>query len=164
MESILFYIFGGLTVATALGVVFFRNPISSAASLVLSFFGIAALYAMLNAHFLAVIQVLVYAGAIMVLFIFVIMLLNLQADELHEKPFPKIYLLLTGLVLLAFLFAFAQLFQSAQWIFPPISESFGSIKAVGRLLFTEYLVPFEYSSILLLVAVIAGVVLAKKEL
>ena len=164
METILFYIFGGLTVATAFGVVFFKNPISSAFSLVVSFFGIAALYAMLNAHFLAVIQILVYAGAIMVLFIFVIMLLNLQADELHEKEFPKIYSAISVVALLGFLYAFTHLLQSTQWVFPAISESFGNVKEVGKLLFTEYLVPFEYSSILLLVAVIAGVVLAKRDL
>ncbi len=164
MENILFYIFGGLSVATALGVVFFKNPISSAFSLVVSFFGIAALYAMLNAHFLAVIQILVYAGAIMVLFIFVIMLLNLQPNELHEKPFPKVYWLLSIVSVLAFLLAFTHLFENAHWVFPAVTESFGGVKEVGRLLFTEYLVPFEYSSILLLVAVIAGVVLAKREL
>ncbi len=164
MSEVLFYIFGGLTVATAFGVVFFKNPITSAFSLIVSFFGVAALYAMLSAHFLAVIQILVYAGAIMVLFIFVIMLLNLQPDELHEKTFPKVYWLIAVGVLVAFLIAFVQLFMSLHLVFPAISETFGNVKEVGKLLFTEYLVPFEYSSVLLLVAVIAGVVLAKREL
>src|SRR3990167_2955543 len=103
MELILFYIFGGLAVATALGVVAFRNPISSAFSLIVSFFAVAALYAMLDAHFLAVIQILVYAGAIMVLFIFVIMLLNLQPDELKEYGFSKSFKIATGGLLAAFL-------------------------------------------------------------
>lgn len=164
MEQILFYIFGGLTVATAAGVILFKNPISSAFSLIVSFFGIAALYAMLSAHFLAAIQILVYAGAIMVLFIFVIMLLNLQPDELHEKPFFKVYYAVTILSLALFLFAFSHLLMPFQWIFPSVAENFGSVKAVGKLLFTEYLIPFEYTSVLLLVAMIAGVVLAKREL
>ncbi len=164
MEQILFYIFGGLTVATALGVIVFKNPITSAFSLIVSFFGVAALYAMLQAHFLAAIQVLVYAGAIMVLFIFVIMLLNLQPDELHEKAFPKFYLPFTLLVLAGFGAAFASLLKPLSMVFPGVSETFGTVKEVGKLMFTDYLIPFEYSSILLLVAIIAGVVLAKREL
>ena len=102
MELILFYIFAGLAVATALGVVAFKNPISSAFALVVSFFAIAALYAMLNAHFLAVIQILVYAGAIMVLFIFVIMLLNLQPEELKEYGFSVSFKVATAILLAAF--------------------------------------------------------------
>ncbi len=164
MQDILFYIFGGLTVATALGVVLFKNPITSAFSLIVSFFGIAALYAMLNAHFLAAIQILVYAGAIMVLFIFVIMLLNLQPDELHEKPFTKVYWLFALGALLTFLVAFIQILMPLHLAFPQVVENFGTVKEVGKLLFTDYLVPFEYVSVLLLVAVIAGVVLAKREL
>jgi len=164
MQEVLFYIFGGLTVATGLGVVLFRNPISSAFSLIVSFFGVAALYAMLDAHFLAAIQILVYAGAIMVLFIFVIMLLNLQPDELHEKPFPKIYWIFALGSLAAFLAFFTQLLMPLHLAFPRVAENFGTVKEVGKLLFTEYLVPFEYSSVLLLVAVIGGVVLAKREL
>lgn len=164
MEEILFYIFGGVTLATALGVVLFKNPISSAFSLIVSFFGVAALYAMLQAHFLAVIQILVYAGAIMVLFVFVIMLINLQGDELHEKPFPKFYLPLTLIVLAGFGMALLGLLSPLHLSFPHVLETYGNVKEVGRLLFTEYLVPFEYSSILLLVAVIGGVVLAKREL
>lgn len=164
MELIVFYIFGGLAVATALGVVAFKNPISSAFSLVVSFFAVSALYAMLSAHFLAVVQVLVYAGAIMVLFIFVIMLLNLQGEELKEKGFPTYFKVFTALFLAAFLGGLIFVFKNFQGIFPQANEAFGTVKAVGRLLFTRYFVPFELTSVLLLVAIIGGVVLAKREL
>lgn len=164
MELVVFYIFGGLAVATALGVVAFRNPLASAFSLVVSFFAISALYAMLNAHFLAVIQVLVYAGAIMVLFIFVIMLLNLQGAELKERGFPVHFKVITGLFLAAFLGGLVMVFKDFQVTPPQATEVFGTVKAVGKLLFSQYFVPFEFTSVLLLVAIIGGVVLAKREL
>jgi len=164
MELILFYIFGGLAFATALAVVAFKNPISSAFSLVVCFFAMAALYAMLQAHFLAIIQILVYAGAIMVLFIFVIMLLNLQGEELKEKGFSLGFKLFAGFVLVAVLAAIALAFGKIQSGFGPVAASFGSIQEVGRLMFTKYWFPFEYVSVLLLVAIIGGVYLAKREI
>jgi NADH-quinone oxidoreductase subunit J len=164
MELILFYIFGGIAVATAIGVVAFKNPISSAFSLVISFFAVAALYAMLSAHFLAVIQVLVYAGAIMVLFIFVIMLLNLQGSELAERGFSVPFKLLVGAILAGILGLFVWVFKPFPKAMPKVEESFGTVKAVGQILFTQYWFPFEYVSILLLVAIIGGIVLAKRDL
>jgi len=164
MELIFFYIFAGLAVATALGVVAFKNPISSAFALVVSFFAISAVYAMLQAHFLAVIQVLVYAGAIMVLFIFVIMLLNLQPEELEERGFSTVFKGAAIVVLTAFCFGLIFLFRQMVFVFPKADASFGTVKEVGKLLFTTYWFPFEYVSILLLVAIIGGVVLAKREL
>lgn len=164
MELTIFYIFGALAVATALGVVAFKNPIASAFSLVVSFFAISAIYATLNAHFLAVIQVLVYAGAIMVLFIFVIMLLNLQADELKEKGFSTHFKIIAALFLAAFLGALIFIFKNYLGSFPLATETFGTVKSVGELLFSKYFVPFEFTSVLLLVAIIGGVVLAKREL
>jgi NADH-quinone oxidoreductase subunit J len=164
MELIVFYIFGGLAVATALAVVAFKNPISSAFSLIVCFFAIAALYAMLNAHFLAVIQILVYAGAIMVLFIFVIMLLNLRGEELEERGSSVFFKTITGLLLAGLTGGFFFIFRQMQFGFKPVNNAFGTVKMVGRLLFTEYWFPFEYTSVLLLVAIIGGVVLAKREL
>jgi len=164
MELILFYIFGGLAVATAIGVVAFKNPISSAFSLVISFFAVSALYAMLSAHFLSVIQVLVYAGAIMVLFVFVIMLLNLQGAELEERGFSVPFKFLVGLVLAGILGLLVWAFKPLPKAMPKLADNFGTVKAVGRVLFTQYWFPFEYLSILLLVAIIGGIVLAKKDL
>jgi NADH-quinone oxidoreductase subunit J len=164
MELIIFYIFAGLAVATAIGVVAFKNPISSAFALILSFFAVAALYAMLQAHFLAVIQVLVYAGAIMVLFIFVIMLLNLQPAELEEKGFSWTFKGTVIAFLSVLCFGLAWIFRQTADVFPKVPETFGTVKAVGKLLFTQYWFPFEFTSVLLLVAIIGGVVLAKREL
>ena len=119
---------------------------------------------MLNAHFLAVIQILVYAGAIMVLFIFVIMLLNLQPDELKEYGFSLSFKAATGILLAAFFGFLIFVFQRSKNTFISVSNDFGSVKSVGKLLFTDYWFPFEFISILLLVAIIGGVVLAKREL
>ncbi|MFO1518129.1 MAG: NADH-quinone oxidoreductase subunit J [bacterium] len=164
MELIFFYIFGGIAVATALGVVAFRNPISSAFSLIVCFFAISALYAMLNAHFLAIIQILVYAGAIMVLFIFVIMLLNLQPHELEEKGFSGSFKGLVALVLAGFVGMLISLFKHLSLGFPSVKPTYGTVESVGQLLFTQYWFPFEYVSILLVVALVGGVVLAKRDL
>ncbi len=164
MELIFFYIFATLAVVTALGVVVFKNPISSAFSLVISFFAIAALYAMLSAHFIAVIQILVYAGAIMVLFIFVIMLLNLQKEELTERRASFLFKGTLVLFLGLFLGVLVLILKPLSSGFGIVDPNFGTVKAVGQILFTEYWFPFEYVSILLVVALIGGVVLAKKDL
>ncbi len=164
MQPILFYLFGGLALATALGVIVFKNPISSAFSLIVSFFAMAGLYAMLDAHFLAIIQILVYAGAIMVLFIFVIMLLNLQGDELKERPFHPYFKGLAALLLLGFGGVLYLVLGPMNTSMREVGDGFGSIKEVGTELFTRYWFAFEYTSILLLVALIGGVVLAKREL
>ena len=164
MEIYFFYFFAALTVASALGVVWFRNPISSAISLVVSFFGIAALYVLLQAHFLAIIQILVYAGAIMVLFIFVIMLLNLKGAELEEHGFSNSKKAVSALVISGILFVFYRIFSISGFTTSPVSDDFGTVKTVGKLLFTDYIFPFEYASILLLAALVGGVILAKREL
>ena len=163
MELIFFYLFAGLAVVSALLVISLRNTLSSAISLVVTFFSIAALYAMLGAHFLAVMQVLVYAGAIMVLFLFVVMLLNLGREEFLKikMSFPGIVGILAGGYLAALL-----VLRLGYLSFPfkeAVSSDYGGVKAVGRALFTDFLVPFEATSILLLVAMIGAVILAKRE-
>ena len=110
------------------------------------------------------IQVLVYAGAIMVLFIFVIMLLNLQGAELTERGFSVPFKFLVGLVLGGILGLFVWIFKPLPKAMPRLEENFGTVKAVGQILFTQYWFPFEYVSILLLVAIIGGIVLAKRDL
>lgn len=109
IQAILFYLFAGLCIASALGVVFHKNPVSSAVLLVLTFFSLAAIYAIMNAVFLATMQVLVYAGAIMVLVVFVVMLLSLRQEsalELWNKPFKKVFIIFVS-------FAFGALLVSA---------------------------------------------------
>lgn len=164
MELLFFYLFGGIALAGALGVVLFKNPVSSAFSLVGCFFGMAALYALMQAHFMAVVQILVYAGAIMVLFVFVIMLLNLQPDELKEKTPSSFYWVCSAVSCAGILGALAYSFKNHAEAMPPVNSMYGTIEAAGALMFKEYWFPFEILSVLLLVALIGGVVLAKREI
>lgn len=164
MNPILFYTFGGLAVVTALLTVTRKNPISSALWLVVCFFAFAALFATLSAHFIAVIQILLYAGAIMVLFIFVIMLLNMKEEELKPRQMQFTGLLGGGVVIyLTFLFGLS-LLKNKTGLMPPLSEDFGYVSPIGRLLFTKYLIPFELTSVLLLTAIVGSVVMGKRKL
>lgn len=165
-EAVLFYLFSILAVVAGLGVVTSRNPITSAISLVVCFFFLAADYVLLDAHFVAVIQILVYAGAIMVLFVFVIMLLNLrdssQAPILDLSRRALVGITVAGLLGMGVVTAAAAYHAGAP---ATPGADFGTIAAVGRALFTgPYLLPFETVSLLLTVAVVGAVVLAKKEL
>lgn len=164
MELTAFYSLGGVAVVTALLMVTRKNPIAAALWLVVCFFAFAGLFVTLSAHFLGVIQVLLYAGAIMVLFIFVIMLLNIGNEELRSRQlrFPVVlgvaaavyFLVLVGVGLLKeFPFPFSQ-----------VAHDFGNAKPLGLLLFTRYLIPFELVSVLLLVAIVGAVVLGKRKL
>lgn len=163
MNPILFYIFATISVLGALCVISFRNTLSSAISLVGTFFGVACLFALLGAHFLAAMQILVYAGAVMVLFVFVIMLLSLGREELLKikLSFTGIIGILVGGYLLSLLLLHL---RKVSYAFPQMTrEGYGTIESVGQVLFGEYLIPFELTSFLLLVAVVGAVVLAKKE-
>lgn len=164
MESLFFYIFASITVGMVLLMIFQTNPVASALYLVFAFFGLAGLYVLLSASFVAVLQVLVYAGAIMVLFVFVIMLLNLKKEDLIDDKIGKKHVLV---VILGMLFAgfFIKYFLSIPVVpFEEVPANFGEVAEVGKLLFTKYLIPFELTSILLLVGIIGAVVLGKKEI
>jgi NADH-quinone oxidoreductase subunit J len=158
-----FYILSFLTVFFVLLMILQKNPVGSALSLVLSFFSLAGLYVLLEAHFVAAVQILVYAGAIMVLFIFVIMLLNLKNDELvHDKlNFKRMTVFLIGMALFVFLaLRFAKIPAGA---FTELSPDFGTAKAVAKLMFTTYVVPFEVIGVLLLVGIVGAIVLGGRE-
>ena len=165
----IFYIFAALSVFGALGVLFLKNPIHCALSLVGTFFCLGSIYVMLNAEFVAVIQVLIYAGAIMVLFLFVLMLLSSRDMKmsLNNWNAGKILagLLPIGIFAqIAFLFSGNELKIGPKGEYPiEVVEEIGSIALIGRLLFTEYILSFEIIVILLLVAVIGAVVIAKKK-
>jgi len=164
MEPIFFYGFGGLAVVTALLMVTRVNPIASAVWLGVCFFAFAALFITLEAHFIGVIQVLLYAGAIMVLFIFVIMLLNIGAEELKARTM-QFSGLLGGLVTIYLIVLITLgLLKNPVRFFEPLTEGYGYVAPVGRLLFTKYLVPFELTSVLLLVAIVGSVVMGKRKL
>jgi NADH-quinone oxidoreductase subunit J len=164
MESILFYGFGGLTIGLALAVILQPNPVGAAMALVGSFFGVAALYALLHAHFVAVMQVLLYAGAIMVFFVFVVMLLNLEPKSLRWQALTGSRLVWgSAAVLFGGLFAFIL----TMMLRPMVADSTlqtGTLEAIGRLLLSKYVVPFEILSVLLLVAIIGAVVMGKRDL
>ena len=165
MEPTLFYILAGLAVMTALLTVTRQNPIASALWLVVCFFIFAALFATLSAHFIAAIQILLYAGAIMILFIFVIMLLNLKEEELKERQMQFSGFLGGAITLyLIILFGLGVLKNGKGVATAILPEGFGYVSPVGRLLFTKYLIPFELTSVLLLVAIVGSVVMGKRKL
>jgi NADH-quinone oxidoreductase subunit J len=164
-STVLFYLFCLGVLLSALSVVTRKNPIASAVSLVCCFFFLSGLYAQLDAHFVAVTQVLVYAGAIMVLFIFVIMLLNLRGEGGTVRPVwaPRAIagLAAAGLVGTGIVTALSAVTTPFQGHVP---AEFGTIEQVGNTIFGgQYLLPFEVASALLTVAMVGAVVLAKRE-
>lgn len=166
MQEFLFYLFAAMTLGCGFLVVanpFSRNPVTSAMFLVLTIVGLAGLFVLLHAFFLAAIQVLVYAGAVMVLFLFVIMLLDLRAEELRRVHRVALAGGLVALMALGGLFAHALTrsnLGAAGASLPPE----GATEPLGRILFTNYLLPFEVLSVLLLVAMVGVILLSKKEL
>jgi len=162
-ESFFFYLFGVIVLAGALGVVVMSNPVYSAISLVLCFFALAGEYVLLHAHFVAAAQVLVYAGAIMVLFLFVIMLMNpTPADAREAGGSALLGWLLGGLFFAAIFVALitARLPGSLP-VRSEVSGYFGSVEQIGAELFTRYLWPFETAGVILLVGIVGVVVLAR---
>lgn len=168
-EGVAFYLLAALILACGVAVVTVRSAVHSVIFLVASFLLVAMLYVLLHAEFLAVIQVLVYAGGIMVLYLFVVMLVNLKrAPEQRVDPRrrDRLGILLGGAVLAELvaigLYAFMQPLPAS----PPAETVAGAtnIERVGWMLYTDFLVPFEVASVLLLVALIGAIVLAKREL
>ncbi len=162
-----FFVMAPLLIAAALGVVLNRNPIRSALSLVVTLFLLAVTFIFLDAYMVAALQVIVYAGAIMVLFLFVIMLLNLQSEPREGPVRPRVVgWTAGGLGLVALVVAFWRIGtagpQTAEGAIPP--ADFGTTAALSQRLFTHYLLPFEITSVLLLVAMVGAVVLAKRKL
>lgn len=166
IAQLLFFFLAIVAVAAALGLVISRNPVTSALWLILNLFCIAGLYLTLNAHFIAVIQVLVYAGAIMVLFLFVIMLLNLTAlPRIWNIDWKMVVSFILGVVVLVQLVYIVSLGMNVlpTGISPVETAASGSAEVIARQLFTQFALPFEIIGILLLVATIGAVVLAKKR-
>lgn len=166
MSTLSFMILAPLIVVSALSVILWKNPISSALSLVVTLVSLAIVYFMLEAPFIGILQVLIYAGAIMVLFIFVIMLINLKDEELESvrwSPQTILKLLSLGLVFTGIAFAVRHAMRARPLREAPmLSDNFGSIEHIGRLLFTRYLLPFELISFVILAAVIGAVLLARR--
>ncbi|MCZ6635438.1 MAG: NADH-quinone oxidoreductase subunit J [bacterium] len=165
METVFFFIFGGIAVVAALLVVLFRNPVYSALSLVATFFCLAGLFVLLDAHFLAAVQIIIYAGAIMVLFLFVIMLLNLGHSDALEPAtgrFRQGCVIVLGVLLVGQLARVATHHLGAGSN-PEEALLTDNVPYIGELLYTDFLFPFEVASMILLVALIGVVVLVKRE-
>jgi NADH-quinone oxidoreductase subunit J len=163
-EQVLFWIFAIPLMASAAGVIMARNPVYAAMSLVSAFFWLAGIYVLLTAHLLAFVQIIVYAGAIMVLFLFVVMLLSLTDAELGLEKITA--LKVVGIVGTAGLLSLlvTAIAQSGSRGMKAVGEDFGTVRAVGKILFTQYLLPFEATSVLLLVAIVGAVVVAKEKI
>ena len=163
MSEILTYILGGISIATALLVVFSKNPVHSVLYLIITFFSIAGHYILLNAQFLFIVQVIVYSGAIMVLFLFVLMLLNLNKDtEPQKENMFKLMGVVAGGLLLVSIIGMLKGIGNVNLPRNPDSQ-IGMVKNLGLVLFSEYVVPFELSSILFLSGMVGAVLIGKKE-
>jgi NADH-quinone oxidoreductase subunit J len=165
MAPLFFWFFSALMLGFACAVVVNRNPVASALSLVVSFGGLAALFVMLDAYFVATIEILVYAGAVMVLFLFIIMLLDLKAEQ--RRKFNIGALIGGAVVAAAFVAQLVAIIGQVPFgnrPFPTLPDRLDDVHNVGYLLFSGYNLPFQVVGVLLLVASIGVVVLSKREL
>jgi NADH-quinone oxidoreductase subunit J len=163
VSQVLFFLFAGFAIACAISMVYHRNPVYSAISLVGVFISLSCLYVMLAAPFIAAVQILIYAGAIMVLVVFVIMLLNLEEDP----PLNRLRYLYAiggglGLILLVQTFFIFYAVMKAPQQAVNTGETVGKTMSIGQGMFTEYLLPVEIVGVMLLMAIIGGVVLARR--
>jgi NADH-quinone oxidoreductase subunit J len=155
---------GGLTIGSALMVIISKNPVKSVLFLVLTFFFISGNYILMNAQFIAAVNIIVYAGAIMVLFLFVLMLLNLSKEnEPKNSVFVKFAALVAGGILFTVLIAALKdgLVIAAATV--DQSDNIGLVENLGQILFTKYVLPFEISSVLFIAAMVGAVLLGKRE-
>ena len=161
---IIFCVLAAITLATAFLTIFSRNPIHSAIYLVICFFSIAGHYLLLNAQFLAVVHVIVYSGAIMILFLFTIMLMNLnERNEVHKPRITRLGAIVSFCLICLVLIAIFINSKPIVGEYTATGEDYQSINVLGKILLNEYMVPFEFVSILLIVAMIGAVLLSKKE-
>lgn len=159
---LVFIILAAVLLLSGLGVVLMRNPIHSALCLILNMLVIAGLFAMLDAHFLATAQIVVYAGAVMVLVVFVIMLLNLKVEAAGTGTVA--YAVLGGVAAVLFLAVLAPILLDTFSVFDKTQPVvIGSVKAMGKELYTRFLFPFELASILIVAAIVGAVMLAKNR-
>src|SRR5438477_4200846 len=161
LHVVLFLIFGAICLAGAVNLLAQRHPINSALSLIVVMGALAVLYLLLGAEFVAAIQVIVYAGAIMVLFVFVIMLLNAGQEERSAGSHIAVTIGIPGLLLLASAVIYTLLGRGAAQSSVAIGATYGPPAELGRLLFRDFLLPFEVTSVLILIAIMGAVVLAR---
>lgn len=161
---IIFYVLAAITLSTAFLTIYSKNPIHSAIYLAICFFSIAGHYLLFNAQFLAIVHIIVYSGAIMILFLFTIMLMNLnKEDEVHKPRITRLGAIVVFCILSVVLITIFINSKTIVGDYETSGEDFQSIKKLGKILLNEYMVPFEFASVLLLVAMIGTVLLSKKE-
>lgn len=167
LELVLFIVFGSICAVTAVLVITRINPVISALFLVVNFASLAGLYLILNAQFIAIAQIIVYAGAIMVFFLFVIMLLNPESEKkfFSHKPYIKLFTVVVVALVFVQIVYMIFLAQTSEEMTREITKSVsaGTIEQIGRELFTNYVLPFEATGYLLLAATIGALVIAKKK-
>lgn len=164
MSISLFYFVAFLSIFFALLVIFAKNPVHSVLYLIVTFFTFTIHYILLNAQFLAIVNFIVYMGAIMVLFLFVLMLLNLNEGSIGSKSnLIKIIGVIAGMCLIITLVGSARVLNASEPLLLQ-TQDLGLVKNLGKVLFSKFLLPFEVSSILLLSAMVGAVLLAKKEI
>lgn len=162
--AVFFYLFGAVAVISAIAMVLnVRNTVASAMSLVVTMIALAVVYVVLDAHLIAALQIMVYAGAIVVVFLFVVMLLNLRRDA-FSPPRERLSKFAGVVFALGGALAFLQLVPKSLPTVQAIPADFGSYAAVGRALYLQFVLPFEISSLLLLAAIVGAVVLAKRRI
>ncbi len=166
MEQVFFFYFAFVIAAAAVLVVAVRNPIYSALALLIMFFHVAGLYVTLHAEFLAAVQIIVYAGAILVLYLFVVMLLNLRQDERYHRQWPMAATVGVTLVIEAVILTAMKGWRSPVVVTGTETTVGGTSnsEAIGDVLYSTYLFPFEVASLILLVAMIGAIMLAKKDI
>lgn len=162
MEAFLFWTFAAVSVAGGVVTITRKNPLASALALAVVLVAIAGLFAMLDAHLLFILQILVYAGAIVVLIVFVIMLLNLGDEDLREMRIQPVRFAISAAACAAGAFLTIRALRGLPDLRQPIGEGFGTARAVSLELFGPFLIPFEVLGVILLVGIIGAVVLAKK--
>lgn len=170
VEAVVFVACALIVLGGAFGVIWFRNPVQSALSLVATLFGVAVLFLNMNAQFLAAVQVIVYTGAIVVLILFVIMLLGVDtADDIDAEPLvgQRVIALViaagvAGLVIAGVTIVGDELVSGARSVTAAITDEVPNIEQIGRVLFTEYVYALEITAVLLTIAVVAAVVMARK--
>ncbi|MBI5591748.1 MAG: NADH-quinone oxidoreductase subunit J [Deltaproteobacteria bacterium] len=166
MQLLMFYIFSLGAVLSATLMVTNIRPVTAAMNLIMTMFFLAGIYVLLDAHLIAALQIIVYAGAIMVLFLFVILLLNIHEKE-GETARRKVMIQFGSIAIVGTLFIVIAKLAVIEPSLVKIGETaypFGTTKAVGKMLFTDYLLPFEIASVLLLAAIVGAVILAKRRI
>jgi NADH-quinone oxidoreductase subunit J len=167
LTTILFYVFAAVLIAAALGVILVRNPVHSALLLVLAFFNSAVLWLLLEAEFLALVLMLVYVGAVMVLFLFVVMMLDINIEKLREGFARNAPLgIAVALVMVAelyYLIRVRSLGLDLAAAAPPLPADFSNTRALGAVLYTDYVYPFQIAAVVLLVAMVAAIVLTLRR-